>query len=99
MYVRKSVYLVGGHELLGSWVPNKVRMYDDGTHGDLVPNDSIWTLEVTLPAGVEIEYKYTNSGAEGSWNPGEEFPMTNRRLQVNARGGSRQEIIDRFGKM
>ncbi len=55
MYVRKSVYIVGNHDLLGNWVPNKVRVFDDGTHGDLVANDSIWTLEVQLPAGLEVE--------------------------------------------
>ena len=98
MYVRKAVYIVGGHELLGNWVPNKIRMYDDGTHGDLVANDSIWTLEVQLPAGLEVEYKYTNSGAEGSWSPGEEFPMMNRRLSVSSSPGIRQEIGDIFGK-
>jgi alpha-amylase/alpha-mannosidase (GH57 family) len=98
MYVRKSVYVVGNHEMLGNWVPNKVRMYDDGTNGDQTANDGIWSLEVTLPAGVEIEYKYTNSGAEGSWNPGEEFPSSNRKLTVQQEPGSRQIVNDRFGK-
>lgn len=70
MYVRKSVYIVGNHELLGNWVPNRVRMFDDGTHGDLGANDSIWTLEVQLPAGLEVDNRYTNSGAEGELDPG-----------------------------
>ena len=98
MYVRKSVYIAGSHETLGSWVPNKVRMYDDGTHGDQVANDGIWTLELSLPAGSEIEYKYTNSGAEGSWSPGEEFASSNRKLIVQKEPGSRQIVSDRFGK-
>lgn len=99
MYVRKSIYIAGNHQLLGSWVPNKVRMYDDGTHGDLAANDSIWTLEVQLPVGAEVEYKYTNSGAEGSWNPGEEFSISNRKIRVSSEPGARQVIIDRFGRM
>ncbi len=98
MYVRKSVYIAGNHEMLGDWVPNKVRMYDDGTHGDQTANDGIWGLEVSLPAGAEIEYKYTNSGAEGSWNPGEEFPSLNRKLVVQGEPSSRQIVNDRFGK-
>jgi hypothetical protein len=72
-------------------------MYDDGTHGDQVADDGIWSLEVSLPADSEIEYKYTNSGAEGSWNPGEEFPSSNRKLVVQKELGSRQIVIDRFG--
>jgi alpha-amylase/alpha-mannosidase (GH57 family) len=99
MYVRKSVFIAGNDMLLGGWVPNRVRMFDDGTHGDQVVNDSIWSLEVQLPAGVEIEYKYTNSGAEGSWSPGEEFPGLNRRIRVSAEPGKRQIINDRFGKI
>ena len=98
MYVRKSVYIVGSHEMLGNWVPNKVKMYDDGTHGDQMANDGVWSLEVTLPVGSEIEYKYTNSGAEGSWNPGEEFPSSNRKVKVQAEPGSRQIVKDIFGK-
>lgn len=98
MYVRKRVYVAGNHERLGNWVPNSVRLYDDGTHGDLAPNDGIWTLEVSLPAGAEIEYKYTNSGAEGNWNPGEEFPSSNRKIKVIADSRTRQIVDDRFGK-
>ncbi len=98
MYVRKAVYVVGSHELLGNWVPNKVRMFDDGTHGD-TRGDGIWTLEVQLPPGTEVHYKFTNSGGEGSWNPGEEFPGTHRTVWVSHQKGSRQVLLDRFGKI
>ncbi len=98
MYVRKSVFIVGNHELLGNWVPNMVRMYDDGTHGD-TKGDSIWTLEVQLPPRTEIHYKYTNSGAVGSWDPGEEFSGLHRTIWVSDQKGSRQVLLDRFGKI
>lgn len=57
-----KVYLTGGvhkdsgltdqklAQQLGNWVPNVLEMYDDGTHGDLVAKDGIWTLTLTLPA-------------------------------------------------
>jgi alpha-amylase/alpha-mannosidase (GH57 family) len=98
MYVRKSIYIVGNHELLGNWVPNRVKMYDDGTHGD-TRGDGIWTLEVQLPPGAEIQYKFTNSGAEGNWHPGDELPGTNRTFRVSAQPGSRQMLLDRFGRI
>ncbi len=97
-YVRKAIYIVGNIEQLGNWVPNKVRMYDDGTHGD-EKGDGIWSLELMLPPGLEIEYKYTNSGAEGSWSPGEEFPIQNRRVKITAQPGERQLIHDIFGQI
>ena len=93
--VTKSLYIVGNHASLGNWVPNKVSMYDDGTHGDEKAGDGIWTLSLELPAGADIQYKYTNSGAEGSWNPGEEFSEENRFFKVDAKP---MVILDLFGK-
>jgi alpha-amylase/alpha-mannosidase (GH57 family) len=99
MYVRKSLYLVGNHEELGNWIPNKVRLYDDGNYGDKVIGDNIWTIELALPVGAEIEYKFTNSGAEGSWNPGEEFPGINRKIRVERTEAGKMLLLDRFGKI
>ncbi|MGB2867191.1 MAG: carbohydrate-binding module family 20 domain-containing protein, partial [Bacteroidota bacterium] len=96
VYVRKAIYVAGNHESLGAWVPNKIKMFDDGTHGD-TRSDGIWTLEVRLPAGVEIEYKFTNSGAEGSWSPGEEFAGTHRTVRIERMPGETLYLIDRFG--
>lgn len=94
-YVRKGIYITGNHELLGKWTPNLIRMYDDMTVGDEVANDQIYTLVVQLPAGTELEYKYTNSGPTGSWE-GEEFPVKNRKLLID---GSQPRIVvnDVFG--
>ncbi len=97
IYVRKSLYIVGGHESLGNWTPNRVKLYDDGTHGDLNSGDGIWSLEVRLPVGAEIEYKFTNSGAEGSWQPGEEFPSANRKIRVAKMNGATMVVRSRFG--
>ncbi|MBN1396741.1 MAG: hypothetical protein JXA06_01795 [Bacteroidetes bacterium] len=99
MYIRKSIYISGSCEELGSWVPNKIRLYNDGTHGDSYADDSIWALEVNLPAGTEIEYKFTNSGAEGSWNPGEEFSGINRKIRVENNESGKMILLDTFGKI
>ncbi|MEX1276791.1 MAG: hypothetical protein WEE20_12715, partial [Bacteroidota bacterium] len=80
------------------WTPNKVRLFDDGSHGDQ-KGDGIWTLELQLPPGLELEYKYTNSGPEGNWNPGDESPMRNRRVHVMETPGGKQIIRDIFGVM
>jgi alpha-amylase/alpha-mannosidase (GH57 family) len=99
MYVRTSLYLVGNHEELGNWIPNKVRLYDDGNYGDKVIGDNIWTIELALPVGIEIEYKFTNSGAEGNWNPGEEFPGINRKIRVERTEAGKMLLLDVFGKI
>ena len=97
MYVRKSLYITGNHEELGNWIPNKVRLYNDGTHGDSIANDSIWAAEIQLPVGAEIEYKYSNSGAMGNWNPGEEFPSINRKIKVEPTETGKMLVQDKFG--
>ena len=99
MYVRKSIFVAGNHEMLGNWTPNRIKLHDDGTNGDEKAGDSIWTLEVKFPAGTVVEYKYTNSGAEGSWAPGEEFSSNNRKITVDKLPGETMTIVDRFGKL
>jgi alpha-amylase/alpha-mannosidase (GH57 family) len=99
MYVRNHLSIVGNLEALGNWTPNVVRMYDDGTHGDLVAGDSIWSIEFALPVGIKIEYKFTNSGAEGNWNPGEEFPGEKRKILVERTETGKMVLLDRFGQI
>lgn len=98
VYVRKAIYIAGNHDAFAHWVPNKVRLFDDGTHGDQ-KGDGIWTLELELPPGLELEYKYTNSGPEGNWDPGDEAPMRNRKLKVIGTPGGKQIVKDVFGML
>jgi hypothetical protein len=99
MYVRNHLSIVGNLEELGNWTPNVVRLYDDGTHGDIEAGDSIWTIEFALPVGIKIEYKFTNSGAEGSWNPGEEFPGEKRKILVERTETGKMVLLDKFGQI
>ena len=93
--VSDAVYVVGGIPNLGNWSPNTISLFDDGTHGDRVAQDSIWSLEVRLPEGETILYKYTNSGEPGVWDDSEEFPSANRQVEVK-RG---VVVMDDFGKL
>jgi alpha-amylase/alpha-mannosidase (GH57 family) len=97
--VPEAIYVVGNHPSLGGWVPNKVRLYDDGTHGDKRRGDGIWTIELTFPAGAEVLYKFTNSGVVGRWNPGEELPALNRKVDLKAIKTNRIILLDLFGKL
>jgi len=60
-------YITGPHPQLGDSVPNKIAMYDDGTHGDEKAGDHVWSFKTTFPPGQKIFYVYTNSGEEGKW--------------------------------
>jgi hypothetical protein len=51
-----------------------------------------------VPVGVEVQYKYTNSGKRGEWTPGEEFPVRHRSFTVPAASPAVRIIKDIFGQ-
>jgi len=97
LQVPKAIYIVGNQDALANWTPNLIRMYDDGTHGDEKKSDGVWSIELRVPLGIKVEYKYTNSGTEGMWVPSEEFPGNNRELMVPAQRAERLKVLDKFG--
>ncbi len=96
--VEAAVYIVGNLKELGEWTPNLVRMYDDGTNGDKAMQDGIWSLELDIPVGSQVQYKFTNSGKKGEWIPGEEFPSEHRTLTVKEKSTTELMTRDIFGK-
>lgn len=74
------------NSLLGAGVPNQVPMYDDGTNGDEVSGDGIWTVTFDLPydpaRALRIGYKYTWGFRGAPWTGSEEWPGNSRILEV-----------------
>ena len=80
------------NEILGKWRPNLVQMYDDGTHGDAVRGDNVYTLVLDLPylpiagsphgRGFRIGYKYTWGLPGQGWTGSEEWPGNQRILEI-----------------
>lgn len=70
--------------LLGSMTPNQPgwEMFDDGTHGDEVAGDQVFTITYKLPEGMRIFYKYTWGKVGERWTGTEEWPGNNRLLEV-----------------
>ncbi len=89
-----SLYFTGGthedspiqdttfDEMLGQWIPNTVPMYDDGTHGDIVAGDQIYTIVFRFPEGLRIGYKYTYGAYGQDWTSTEEWPGNQRILEI-----------------
>jgi lysophospholipase L1-like esterase len=95
--VSRSMYLVGPYPQLGDNVPNKIAMYDDGTHGDQKAGDSVWSFAARFPAGQKIFYLYTNSGAEGKWE-NLDLPKV-RNFIVPASSAPIYRPIEMFGQL
>src|SRR5262249_17811487 len=93
------MYIVGAHPELGDLVPNKVAMYDDGTHGDQHAGDRVWSYTAAMKPGMKLFYVYTNSGKEGKWE-GLDVPCI-REFEVETAGSAEGAYrpIETFGKI
>ncbi len=74
------------NNLLGASVPNTIPMYDDGTNGDEVDGDGIWTVYFDVPYDptkvLRIGYKYTWGTPGHIWTGTEEWPGNSRILEL-----------------
>jgi hypothetical protein len=77
------------NNLLGASVPNQLQMYDDGTNGDAVAGDNIFTITFVIPKGdpstgqvFRIGYKFTWGTRGALWSGSEEWPGNSRILEV-----------------
>ena len=68
--------------LLGAFDPNAVPMFDDGTNGDEVAEDNIWTVTFVLPRGSYVKYKYTWGTQGAAWTGTEEWPGNERLVEI-----------------
>jgi lysophospholipase L1-like esterase len=96
--VPRAISIVGADAALGSLVPNRTSMRDDGSHGDQRAGDGVWSYAARLAPGTQRAYVYTNSGAEGRWE-GLDVPAL-RTLAVEPPGGrTLYRPIEMFGKL
>lgn len=97
----ESAVFDAASQKLGNWTPNTIPMYDDGTQGDAVAGDNIWTISFELPwfdAGdpanrwVRISYKFTWSTPGALWTGSEEWPGNQRILELRDINGDRMIV-------
>ena len=94
----ESICMSGDRAELGSWGGHAIELFDDGTHGDVLAGDDVWTTVVRTSRGGRIEYKYlTGEPGDPGWD-GAEFQGNNRQLYVEDIDASgRVRIRDTFG--
>ncbi|MDX9719644.1 MAG: carbohydrate-binding module family 20 domain-containing protein [Myxococcota bacterium] len=91
------VTVSGDRPELGSWVGHALALHDDGSHGDRVAGDDIWTVTVALSERGQVEYKYLiGRVGDASW-AGVEFEGANRAAWAQDLDASgRVRIRERF---
>jgi len=72
--------------MMGNAAPNNVQMYEDGTNGDEVAGDGIYTVAFVVPYDpgkvLRVGYKYTWGLRGQVWTGSEEWPGNSRILEV-----------------
>ncbi len=78
------VYIAGEQDVLENWNPNKLPLVDNGEAPDEVAGDGKWTATFGIAPGTLLKYKYTIGlpKDEGNWSGTEEFPLTERGLEI-----------------
>jgi hypothetical protein len=71
------------NSILGAGVPNQLAMSDDGTNGDEIAGDDIWTITFALPRGLRVGYKYTWGTRGALWTGTEEWPGNSRIIEID----------------
>ncbi|MBN1944604.1 MAG: hypothetical protein JW797_02965 [Bradymonadales bacterium] len=86
------------NQALGTWSPNRIQMFDDGTNGDAVGGDGIYSRAFDLPRGMRIGYKFTYGPAASQWTGTEEWPGNQRLLEfIDVNGDGMVVRHDNFG--
>ncbi|MFH1809093.1 MAG: hypothetical protein ABIJ09_10135 [Pseudomonadota bacterium] len=60
----------------------QTEMFDDGSHGDELAGDKVYSLTLDLPRGMRVIYKYTDGSTGEGFTGTEEWPGNARILQV-----------------
>jgi hypothetical protein len=61
-----GVHLTGSFApYYAEWDPGAIDCYDDGTNGDITPEDGIYSVQLLLGSGVDYGYKFVNGNSWG----------------------------------
>ncbi len=94
--ITKGVYITGNLPELGNGIPNSIRMYDDGTHGDERAGDRVWSLQILLPHPQPVHFTFTSGGVQGQWSEKEtglEHTAKNQRFEFEFTPPASEPVI------
>jgi len=97
--VPRSMSITGNGAQLGDFVPNTILMHDDGMEGDQRKGDGVWSYRATFPAGTDLHYVYTNSGARGQWEGLDVPHMREVRVPTSPDGRPIYLPVETFGRV
>jgi len=63
----RKPYVMGNRPGLAAFTPNLIDLFDDGTHGDQVANDGVWSRAFRFDRLGNVVYLYTDGDRADEW--------------------------------
>ncbi|MBY0277182.1 SGNH/GDSL hydrolase family protein, partial [Candidatus Binatia bacterium] len=73
--------VMGNAPQLGGFTPNAVPLFDDGTRGDEVAGDGVWSRQVHFDQPQILTYSFTNGSEAGRWTGLENYRLRSWALR------------------
>jgi lysophospholipase L1-like esterase len=91
-------FVMGNQPQLASFTPNKVELYDDGSHGDQRAGDGVHSRMIALAAPGVVTYAFTNGEAAGSWTGLENYRLRAFEIRAGDTGRLVAPPLAEFGR-
>ena len=94
----KRPFIMGNGPTLADFNPNQLELYDDGTHGDQLADDNVWsrTFEFSKPG--RIIYLYTDGERPGEWSGLENYRARALAVRPSDMGTTVYAPVAQFGR-
>jgi lysophospholipase L1-like esterase len=88
--------IMGSGPALATFTPNRLELYDDGTHGDQVSDDGVWSRAIDVEKTGKLSYLYTDGERAGEWRGLESYRP--RSFAVRELGVTMYAPVAQFGR-
>ncbi len=78
----RQPFVMGNQPQLGSFAPNRIELYDDGSHGDQRAGDRVYSRTFAFAMPGVLTYAFTNGATPDSWTGLENYRL--RAFDVRA---------------
>lgn len=94
----QAPFVMGNAPQLGDFAPNRVALYDDGSHGDQRAGDGVWSRSFTFALPTVLTYAFTNGGEPGRWTGLENYRLRAFALRTGDFGYTIDLPLAQFGR-
>lgn len=92
-------HVMGSLPNLANGQPNTTPLFDDGTHGDQIAGDGVWSRAVSVVGAQRFAYLFTNGDSAGTWTGLENYQPRVAAIGAADVGTTVYLPVAEFGRM